>query len=54
MILKQKVKDVSDSFSGCDPKHKKFFCKIISNYDDLFQEPTWLPPKKEIEHEIHL
>jgi hypothetical protein len=28
--------------------------KIISNYDDLFQEPSGLPPKREVEHEIYL
>ena len=24
------------------------------NYDEIFQEPTGLPPKREIQHEIHL
>jgi hypothetical protein len=28
--------------------------KIISNYDELFQEPTGFPPKREVEHEIYL
>jgi hypothetical protein len=28
--------------------------KIISNYDELFKEPTGLPPKREVEHEIYL
>ena len=28
--------------------------KIISTYDDLFQEPKGLPPKREIQHEIQL
>jgi hypothetical protein len=28
--------------------------KIISKYDDLLQEPTWLPPKREVENEIYL
>jgi len=27
---------------------------LISNYDELFQESKGLPPKKEIQHEIHL
>jgi hypothetical protein len=39
---------------GCDPDHKQELVKIISNYDELFQEPTGLPPKREVEHEIHL
>jgi hypothetical protein len=28
--------------------------KIISNYDELFSEPTRFPPKREVEHEIYL
>jgi len=27
---------------------------LISNYNELFQEPRGLPPKREIQHEIHL
>jgi hypothetical protein len=27
---------------------------IISNYNELFQEPTGLPPKRGVEHEIYL
>ena len=54
VIMKQKVKDSLDSFSGCDLSHKQELVKIISNCDELFQEPTGLPPKREIEHEIHL
>ena len=26
----------------------------VSNYDEIFQEPSGLPPKREIQHEIHL
>ena len=28
--------------------------KVVSAYDDLFQEPEGLPPKREIQHEIQL
>ena len=28
--------------------------KVVSAYDDLFQEPKGLPPKREIQHEIQL
>jgi hypothetical protein len=28
--------------------------KIISNYDEFFQEPSGFPPKREVEHEINL
>jgi hypothetical protein len=54
MMVKKKEKDVSDVFSGCDPGHKQELVNIISNYDELFQEPTGLPPKREVEHEIYL
>jgi len=27
---------------------------VISNYDELFQEPTEFPPKREVEHKICL
>ena len=26
---------------------------MVSNYDKIFQEPSGLPPKREIQHEIH-
>jgi hypothetical protein len=54
MIVKQKEEDISDALSGCDPGHKQELVKIISNYDELFQEPTGFPPKREVEHEIYL
>ena len=28
--------------------------KVVSDYDILFQEPKGLPPKRQIQHEIHL
>ena len=33
---------------------KKYLIKVVSDYDILFQEPKGLPPKREIQHEIHL
>jgi len=36
VIMKQKEKEVSEVFSGCDPGHKKDLVIIISNYDELF------------------
>ena len=33
---------------------KKELIDIVSKYDDIFQEPDGLPPKREIQHEIHL
>jgi hypothetical protein len=54
VMVKQKEEYISDIFSGCDLGHKQELVKIISIYDELFQEPTGLPPKREVEHEIYL
>jgi hypothetical protein len=54
MIVKEKDMDKYDAFKGCDPEHKDELVKVISNYDEIFQEPTGLPPKREIQHEIQL
>ena len=54
MMVKMKNDEISKYFEGCDPKHKSELIEIISEYDDLFQDPKGLPPKREIQHEIHL
>jgi hypothetical protein len=54
MIVKQKNEDIKNKLSSCDPNHKQELINIICNYDELFQELTWFPPKREVEHEIYL
>ena len=54
MLLKAKEDETSEAFKGCDPKHKAELVKVVFAYDDLFQEPKGLPPKREIQHEIQL
>jgi hypothetical protein len=54
MVLREKDVGISDAFQGCDPSHKKELIDIVSNYDEIFQEPYGLPPEREIQHEIHL
>jgi hypothetical protein len=54
MVVREKDVGTSDAFQGCDPSHKKELIDIVSKYDDIFQEPDGLPPKREIQHEIHL
>jgi hypothetical protein len=54
MVIREKDVGTSNSFQGCDPSHKKQIIDIVSKYDDIFQEPTGLPPKREIQHDIHL
>ena len=50
MIVKAKDVEQNESFKGCDPKLKKDWIKVVSDYDILFQEPKGLPPKREIQH----
>jgi hypothetical protein len=54
MVVKEKDVRTSDTFQGCDLSHKQELIDIVSNYDDIFQELDGLPPKREIQHEIHL
>jgi hypothetical protein len=54
MVVREKDVGTSDAFQGCDPSHKKELIDIVFKYDDIFQEPDGLPPKREIQHEIHL
>ena len=54
MVVRAKDAEASDAFKGCDPSHKKAMIDIVANYDEIFQEPTGFPPKREIQHEIHL
>ena len=54
MIVRGKDVELSDAFQVFDHVHKKELCELISNYDEMFQEPRGLPPKREIQHEIHL
>ena len=53
-IVKSKDVEQTKYFKGCGPKLKKELIKLVSDYDILFQEPKGLPPKREIQHEIHL
>lgn len=54
MLVKAKDDDKSEAFKGCKLEHMAELVKILSTYDDLFQEPKGFPPKREIQHEIHL
>jgi hypothetical protein len=54
MVVREKYVRTSDAFQGCDPSHKNKLIDIVSKYDDIFQETDGLPPKRKIQHEIHL
>jgi hypothetical protein len=48
MAAREKDFGTSNAFQECDPSHKKELIDTISKYDDIFQEPDGLPPKREI------
>ena len=54
MVVEEKDVETSNAFQGYGPSHKKELIDIVSKYDDIFQEPNGLPPKREIQHEKHL
>jgi hypothetical protein len=54
MALKEKYPDKSNDFDDFDPSHKYEMIDVVSNYDEVFQEPKGLLPKREIQHEIQL
>ena len=54
MVVRGTYVELFDAFYGCGHVHKRELCELISNYDEIFQEPRGLPPKREIQHEIHL
>lgn len=53
ILVKAKDDDKSKVFKGWKLEQKFELVKIVSTYDDLFQEPKGLTPKREIQHEIH-
>ncbi len=42
------------SLKGCTKKQKQQLEELLQAYKDVFWEPKGLPPKREVEHEIHL
>jgi hypothetical protein len=54
MVVREKDVGTYDTFPKCDPSHKKELIDIVSKYDNIFQEPNGLPPKRKIQHEIHI
>jgi len=54
MVVREKWVDRYDTFKGCDPFHRDEMLDVISKYDEIFHKPSGFPPKREIQHEIHL
>jgi len=53
-IIKSKDTFESKAFTGCDSKLKHELVEFVNTYDKVFQEPEGFPPKRGIQHEIHL
>ena len=49
-MIKPKVDINHEYFEGCDPKLKSELYDVVNGHHEMFQEPTGLPPKREIQH----
>ena len=54
LMVKPKVYVNHESFENCDSKLKSDLYDVVDAHHEMFQEPTGLPPKREIQHEIYL
>ena len=53
LLMIKKKDDVDyESFEGCDEKLKSDLFDVVSHHGEMFQEPSGLPPKRGIQHEI--
>ena len=53
-MIKPKDNVEKKKFQGCDAKLKSDLYEVVNQYDEMFQEPKGLPPKRVIQHEIQL
>jgi len=54
MVRSQNEVEIVKALDECIPQHKYEVKKVISEFEDLFQIPNELPPKRDIQHEIQL
>jgi hypothetical protein len=54
LMIKPKENVEKEAFQGCDSKFKSDLYEVVNQYDEMFQEPKGLPPKRAIQHEIQL
>jgi len=54
LMIKPKENFENKAFQGCDAKLKSDLYEVVNTYDEMFQEPKRLPPKRGIQHEIQL
>ena len=53
-MIKPKDDIENKVFQGCDAKLKSDLYEVVNQYDEMFQEPKGLPPRRGIQHEIQL
>ena len=53
-MIKPKNDIDNEAFKGCDSNLKSELVDIVNQYDEMFQEPKGLSPKRGIQHEIQL
>jgi hypothetical protein len=54
LMIKPKDNVEKEVFQGCDEKLKSDLYEVVNQYDEMFQEPKGLPPRRGIQHEIQL
>ena len=54
LMIKAKYTIEYEAFLGCASKLKHELVEFVNTYDNMFQEPEGLPPKRGIQHEIQL
>jgi hypothetical protein len=54
LMIKPKDNVEKEGFQGCDAKLKSDLYEVVNQYDEIFQEPKGLPPRRGIQHEIQL
>jgi hypothetical protein len=54
LMIKPKDNIEKEVFQGCDAKLKSDLYEVVNQYDEMFQEPKGLPPRRGIQHEIQL
>jgi hypothetical protein len=54
LMIKPKDNVEKEVFQGCDAKLKSDLYEVVNQYDEMFQEPKGLHPRRSIQHEIQL
>ncbi|MCZ2221971.1 reverse transcriptase family protein, partial [Corynebacterium pilbarense] len=54
LMIKPKDNVEKEAFHGYDANLKSDLYEFVNQYDEMFQEPKGLPPKRGIQHEIQL